>query len=196
MAKKDSNTNNQEVFSKMSINYYPGHMAKAKNELKNELKLIDIVIEVLDARIPIASRNNDFNELFKDKPRIIVLNKSDLSDMDETLKWKKYFESENSKVVIMNTENQKNIKELLDLVEQVGKMLYNEKNGSKKIDIKPIYRVCIVGIPNVGKSTLINKLAKRDSVKVGNKPGVTVQSKWVRIGNNIDLNFYKTGHNV
>ena len=170
-----------------NINYYPGHMAKAKNELKNELKLIDIVIEVLDARIPISSSNKDFNDIFKSKPRIIVLNKSDLSDMDETLKWKKYFESENSKVVIMNTENQKNIKELLDLVEQVGKMLYNEKNGSKKIDIKPIYRVCIVGIPNVGKSTLINKLAKRDSVKVGNKPGVTVQSKWVRIGNNIDL---------
>ena len=170
-----------------NINYYPGHMAKAKSALKNELKLIDIVIEVLDARIPLSSRNTDFDELFKDKPRIIVLNKSDLSDMEETLKWKKYFEQNGNKSVIMNTENSKNIKELLEVVEQIGKMVYNEKNSSKKIEIKPIYRVSIIGIPNVGKSTLINKLAKRDSARVGNKPGVTVENKWVRIANNIDL---------
>jgi len=185
--KKNEKVDNEKGFSKMSIVWYPGHMAKAKNDIKNEMKLIDIVIEVLDARIPISSTNLDFEEIFINKPRIIVLNKSDIADNEETLKWKKYFEENGIKTVVINKENQKNIKELLDLVEQIGKMIYNKKNSSKIVEIRPIYRVAIVGIPNVGKSTLINKLAKRDSAKVGNKPGVTVTNKWIRIANNIDL---------
>lgn len=177
----------EKKLTKVVINWYPGHMVKTKNDIKSKLKLIDIVIEVLDARIPVSSHNKEIDEIFVGKPKIVVLNKSDLSDMEETKKWKEYYLRNGCQVVIMNTNNPNNVAELIVKINEMGKEIYLKKNENKSIEINPIYRVAIVGIPNVGKSTLINKLAKKESVKVGNKPGVTLKNTWIRIANNIDL---------
>ena len=164
-----------------------GHMAKTKSDLKSKLKLIDIVIEVLDARIPLSSGNKDIEEIFVDKPKIIILNKSDLADSKTTASWQKYYNVDNTKCICMNASDLKNTSELINAINEIGLKIYEKKNENKIVDIKPIYRVAIFGIPNVGKSTLINKLAKKETAKVSNKPGVTVANKWVRIANNIDL---------
>lgn len=164
-----------------------GHMVKAQNDIKSSLKLIDIVVEVLDARIPVSSRNPLIDELNKDKKKIIVLNKSDLADKEETLKWKKYFESNNISTVLTSANLNQNIKQIIETINKLGKEIYDKKNENKKIAIKPIYRVLIVGIPNVGKSTIINKIAGRNAANVGNKPGVTKKNQWIRVAGNIDL---------
>lgn len=164
-----------------------GHMVKAQNDIKSSLKLIDIVVEVLDARIPVSSRNPLIDELNKDKKKIIVLNKSDLADKEETLKWKKYFETNNISTVLTSANVNQNIKQIIETINKLGKEIYDKKNENKKIAIKPIYRVLIVGIPNVGKSTIINKIAGRNAANVGNKPGVTKKNQWIRVAGNIDL---------
>lgn len=168
-----------------TINWYPGHMVKAQNEIKQSLKLIDIVLEVLDSRIPISSRNPIIEEFSKNKKRIIVLNKSDLADDNETKKFLNYFEKKDTKCIAINSLNQSDIKRILECIKKVGKSIYDDKD--KKIDMNNIYRVLIVGIPNVGKSTIINKLSGKTSANVGNKPGVTVRKQWIRLANNIDL---------
>ena len=162
-------------------------MVKAQNDIKASLKLIDIVVEVLDARIPVSSRNPLIDELNKDKKKIIVLNKADLADKEETLKWKKYFESNNISTVLTSANVNQNIKQIIETINKLGKEIYDKKNENKKIAIKPIYRVLIVGIPNVGKSTIINKIAGRNAANVGNKPGVTKKNQWIRVAGNIDL---------
>lgn len=164
-----------------------GHMVKAQNDIKASLKLIDIVVEVLDARIPVSSRNPLIDELNKDKKKIIVLNKADLADKEETLKWKKYFETNNISTVLTSANVNQNIKQIIETINKLGKEIYDKKNENKKIAIKPIYRVLIVGIPNVGKSTIINKIAGRNAANVGNKPGVTKKNQWIRVAGNIDL---------
>lgn len=179
--------NEEKSFPKASINWYPGHMVKAQNEIKNSLKLIDIVVEVLDARIPVSSRNNNINELVKDKKRIIVLNKYDLADKVEVTKWKNYFEENGNPCILVNANVSENIANLVDEIRIQGKKIYDEKNKNKNIKINPIYRVLIVGIPNVGKSTIINKIAKRNAVVASNKPGVTRKNQWIRVGNDIEL---------
>lgn len=173
--------------NKTNINWYPGHMVKAQNEIKKSLKLIDIVVEVLDARIPVSSRNNNINELVKDKKRIIVLNKYDLADKVEVTKWKNYFEENGNPCILVNANVSENIANLVDEIRIQGKKIYDEKNKNKNIKINPIYRVLIVGIPNVGKSTIINKIAKRNAVVASNKPGVTRKNQWIRVGNDIEL---------
>ena len=178
---------NEESFPKVHVNWYPGHMVKAQNEIKNSLKLIDIVVEVLDARIPVSSRNNNINELVKDKKRIIVLNKYDLADKVEVTKWKNYFEENGNPCILVNANVSENIANLVDEIRIQGKKIYDEKNKNKNIKINPIYRVLIVGIPNVGKSTIINKIAKRNAVVASNKPGVTRKNQWIRVGNDIEL---------
>ena len=160
---------------------------KAQNEIKNSLKLIDIVVEVLDARIPISSRNNLINELVKDKKRIIVLNKSDLADKIELEKWKKYFEKNGNSCILTNANKSENIIKIVNEIRNQGKAIYDEKYKNKSIDIKPIYRVLIVGIPNVGKSTIINKIANRNVAIASNKPGVTKKNQWIRVGDDIEL---------
>lgn len=160
---------------------------KAQNEIKNSLKLIDIVVEVLDARIPISSRNNLINELVKDKKRIIVLNKSDLADKIELEKWKKYFEENGNSCILTNANKSENIVKIVNEIRNQGKAIYDEKYKNKSIDIKPIYRVLIVGIPNVGKSTIINKIANRNVAIASNKPGVTKKNQWIRVGDDIEL---------
>ena len=164
-----------------------GHMVKAQNEIKESLKLIDIVIEVLDARIPISSRNPLIENLAQGKERIILLNKSDLADKEQNIKWKKYFENKGYSCLNVCANNNEDIKKIVETINIKGKKIYESKYANKKIDIKPIYRVLIIGIPNVGKSTLINKIAKKQSAEVGNKPGVTKAKKWIRVSSNIDL---------
>ena len=160
-------------------------MLKAQNDIKDSLKLIDIVVEILDSRIPVSSSNRIIDEFSENKKKIIVLNKVDLSDMTETLKWKKYYEEKDINVVLCDANNKDNIKKLIEAIRKVGISL--EKFKGKSIEVKPIYRVLIVGIPNVGKSTIINKISNKNSANVGNKPGVTTKKQWIRVGTDIEL---------
>jgi len=171
----------------MNINWYPGHMVKAQNDIKAAIKLIDIVVEVLDARIPLSSCNPIIDEFTQDKQRIIVLNKSDLADEQETANWIKYFEAKNMICLAVNSAQSQDIKKIVTAIVKKGEEQYKEKVANVSIDYKPIYRVLIAGIPNVGKSTIINKIAKRNAANVSNKPGVTVKNQWIRVQDNIDL---------
>lgn len=171
----------------MNINWYPGHMVTAAKSIREDLKLIDIVVEVLDGRIPKSSQNYIIDEMSEGKERIVVLNKYDIADKTEVNKWKKYFEEKGISVVLTNAQSGENISKLIDTIKIVGNKIYEKKYENKKIDIRPIYRVLIVGIPNVGKSTIINKISKKNSANVGNKPGVTVRKQWIRVGDNIEL---------
>ena len=171
----------------MNINYYPGHMVKAQNDIKSVIKLIDIVVEVLDARIPISSRNPIVDDIAKEKQRIVVLNKSDLADYDETKKWIKYFEEKGITALAVDSSIPSDIKKIIDEITKKGDIVYKNKKESIDLEYNPIYRVLIAGIPNVGKSTIINKIAKRNAAEVSNKPGVTVRKQWIRVASNIDL---------
>lgn len=182
----DKNNNNEKL-TKVGINWYPGHMAKAQNEIKNVIKLIDIVIEVLDARIPVSSRNDVIDEFAKDKKRIMLLNKSDLADKIELKKWEDYFDKKGYITIFTNANKSENITKVVNEIKKQGKIIYDEKYKDKKIAINPIYRVLIVGIPNVGKSTIINKIANRNATIASNKPGVTKKNQWIRVGNDIEL---------
>ncbi len=171
----------------MNINWYPGHMLKAQNDIKAAIKLIDIVVEVLDARIPLSSCNPIIDELAGEKQRVIVLNKSDLADEKVTENWIKYFESKDMICLSVNSEEPQDIKKIVNTIARLGEKVYKDKVSSLDIDYKPIYRVLIAGIPNVGKSTIINKIAKRNAANVSNKPGVTVRNQWIRVQDNIEL---------
>ncbi len=171
----------------MNINWYPGHMIKAQNDIKSVIKLIDIVVEILDARIPLSSKNPIIDDIAKDKPKIIVLNKEDLADEVETKKWIEYFKSQNMTCISVNSSNPQDIKNIVDKKKKKGEELYKQKVKNVDFDYNPIYRVLIAGIPNVGKSTIINKIAKRNSADVSNKPGVTRKKQWIRVNKNIDL---------
>lgn len=168
-----------------NINWYPGHMAKAKREISEKIGLIDIVFEVIDARIPYSSKNKDIDNMIKNKPRVLIMTKIDLCDMDVTLKWKKYYEDLGYRVIMLDLINgynkkviEDNIKDLIDDV--------NEKRKKKGLKERRI-RTLILGIPNVGKSTLINRLVGKKATNVGNKPGVTKQLEWIRISNTMEL---------
>ena len=171
--------------NKTNINWYPGHMAKTKRQIAEDLKLIDVVIEILDARIPISSQNPDMKDLTKNKKKIIIFNKSDLADEKETSKWINKFKNSNTSAISVDSNSgrgvDKVLKEIEDLMKE-EKRIYEEK-GRKG---KPI-RVLVLGIPNVGKSSFINRIAKQNTMKVGNKPGVTTQKQWIRLENNIEL---------
>ena len=171
----------------LKINWYPGHMVKAQNAIKSALKLIDIVVEVLDARIPLSSRNPIIDELAGDKQRIIILTKADLADEKITDSWIEYFKSLNYSCIAVDSSVPQDIKKIIIEINNKGKEVYKDKVNSLDIDYKPIYRVLIAGIPNVGKSTIINKIAKRNAANVSNKPGVTVRNQWIRVEDNIEL---------
>lgn len=161
-------------------------MVKAQKDIKSSMKLIDIVIEVLDARIPVSSRNPNIDEFSKSKERIILLNKIDLADSKKTIEWKQKLEAQGYHVVLVNASLGDNIKEIISTIKKIGSSIYKDKYENT-IKIEPIYRALIAGIPNVGKSTIINKMAKKNSANVGNKPGVTKKNQWIRIADNIDL---------
>ncbi len=158
-------------------------MAKTKKQIIEDLKLIDIVVEVLDARIPISSQNPDIKEIIKNKKRLIVLNKSDLSGEKENQKWVSYFEKQEIPAVLVDSVSGKGIPETIRKIEEIYE---NEKYESKGRVGKAI-RIMILGIPNVGKSSFINRMAKKSVAQVGNKPGVTRQKQWIKVGDKIEL---------
>ena len=175
----------KKSFSSGRIAWYPGHMAKTKREIREKINLIDIIYEVIDARMPISSKIKDIDDLIKDKPRILIMTKYDLCDKKETDKFISYYEKLGYKVVPVDLANNKNVKEVLNLSESVSKEL-NDKRKSKGLKPRNL-RALIIGIPNVGKSTLINRLVGKKAAGVGNKPGFTKSLSWIRINKDIDL---------
>ena len=171
--------------NKTNINWYPGHMAKTKRLISENLNLIDIVYEIIDARIPFSSKIIDIDNYIKNKPRIIIMTKYDLCDKKETDKWIKYYEEKNYPVLCVDLINKNNINEILKLTNELMKEV-NDKRKDKGLKEKRT-RVLIVGIPNAGKSTLINRLVGKKAVNVGNKPGVTKNLNWIRVNNDLEL---------
>ncbi len=169
----------------MNINWYPGHMKKTIDSLKSSLKLVDVVAELVDSRIPISSRNPLIDEILDDKPRIILMNKMDLSDENENKKWMEYFKKEGHETVMINSVTGYGVKNIEKACRSQLKEKF-EKNKEKNI-LSDKIRLMIVGIPNVGKSTLINRLAKKKSAKVGNRPGVTRHNQWIKTSGNMEL---------
>ncbi|CDR63751.1 TPA: ribosome biogenesis GTPase YlqF [Staphylococcus argenteus] len=169
----------------MVIQWYPGHMAKAKREVSEQLKKVDVVFELVDARIPYSSRNPMIDEVINQKPRVVILNKKDMSNLNEMSKWEQFFIDKGYYPVAVDAKHGKNLKQ----VEAAAMKATAEKFEREKAKgLKPrAIRAMIVGIPNVGKSTLINKLAKRSIAQTGNKPGVTKQQQWIKVGNALQL---------
>lgn len=175
----------EKSYHEVNINWYPGHMAKTKRQIIEDLKLIDIVAEILDARIPISSRNPDIEQYIKDKDRLILLNKSDLADEEESNKWISYFNKNGISAIRINSNSGDGIKQAIKKMEDI----YLEKQEMYKTKgrIGKSIRVMVLGIPNVGKSSFINRISKKSSALVGNKPGVTKQKQWIRVNENIEL---------
>ena len=175
--------NNENIGQK--IQWYPGHMAKTKREITEKLNLIDIVFEVIDARIPYSSKNNEIAKMIGNKPRILVMTKSDLCDKEKTLKWKKHYEGNGYNVVLLDLIHDKNLNELMNLTNDLA-FNVNEKRKAKGLKPRKA-RILILGIPNVGKSTLINRLVGKKVTNVGNRPGVTKSLEWIRVNDKIEL---------
>ncbi len=169
----------------MNINWYPGHMAKTKRQIIEDLKLIDIVVEILDARIPISSRNPDIEQYIKDKDRLIVLNKYDLADKEENNRWISYFNNNGIEAVLVNSNTGDGINQAIKKIEEI--YAKKQEKYQNKGRLGKSIRVMIIGIPNVGKSSFINRISKKNSATVGNRPGVTRQKQWIRINGNIEL---------
>jgi len=169
----------------MNYQWYPGHMTKAKRMMQENIKLIDLIIEVVDARIPRSSRNPDIDELGKNKARLILLNKADLADERENEKWAQYFQEKGYYTVKLNAKSGAGIKNVLPaIMESCQEKL--ERYRKRGIKNRPV-RAMVVGIPNVGKSTFINAFAGKACTKTGNKPGVTKGKQWIRINKNVEL---------
>lgn len=169
----------------MNINWYPGHMKKTKELLQENLKMVDIVIELLDARIPVSSKNPVIDKIIGSKPRIVLMNKSDLASSDVNDSWKNYFDKSNIPVLFINATYNTGTDKILD---EINKILKEKLDKRKARGIKnTTVRAMIVGIPNVGKSTLINSLAGRKGAKTGNRPGVTKCKQWIKLKGNIEL---------
>lgn len=169
----------------MNINWYPGHMKKTMDNIRASLKLVDIVGEIIDSRIPISSKNPVIDDVLKDKPRIMILNKSDMADENETKKWLSYYRKKGYGAVVVDALHSKG----LDKIYLVAKEMLADK--FKKLEEKNLsaktIRMMIVGIPNVGKSTFINSISKRKSAKIGDRPGVTKQVQWIKTKNDLEL---------
>ncbi len=169
---------------KLNINWYPGHMAKTKKQIMDDLKLIDVVIELLDARIPMSSRNPDIRSITNNKKKIILLNKCDLADQKVNEKWVNVLSKE-APTILTDAATGKGIDKVSKKIEELMKEEL-ERQAARGRKNKTI-RVMIIGIPNVGKSSFINRIAKKNTMEVGNRPGVTRQKQWIRIGKNQEL---------
>ena len=169
----------------MDYQWYPGHMTKAKRQMQEDIKLIDLVIELVDARVPLSSRNPDIDDLGKNKARLILLNKSDLADDDQNEKWIEYFKEKGYHALKINSKNKSGIKEINNVVNEACKEKI-ERDRKRGIKNRPV-RAMVVGIPNVGKSTFINAYAGRKCAKTGNKPGITKGKQWIKLSTTLEL---------
>ena len=170
---------------KMNIQWFPGHMTKTKRRIQANLKLVDAVVEIIDARIPISSRNPDLDKIIQNKPRIILMNKCDIADKLQTKRWIDYYQSQNIKAIAVDCKSGKGLNLFVPTVKEVlaKKISQWEAKGMKN----RIIHLMIVGIPNVGKSSFINRMAKKDSAKVEDRPGVTRGNQWFSIGQGLEL---------
>ncbi len=169
----------------MNYQWYPGHMTKAKRMMQENIKLIDLVIELVDARIPLSSRNPDIDTLAANKSRIVLLNKSDLADPSANAQWKRYFEDKGIHVLELNAKSGSGVKSVNALVQEACKEKL-ERDRKRGIVNRPV-RAMVVGIPNVGKSTFINTFAGKACAKTGNKPGVTKGKQWIKLNKGLEL---------
>ncbi|AWE06656.1 ribosome biogenesis GTPase YlqF [Lysinibacillus sp. 2017] len=169
----------------MTIQWFPGHMAKARRQVSESLKLVDIIFELVDARLPLSSRNPMIDEVIHQKPRLLVLNKQDMADEQETRRWIQYFDEHGFKAVAINSLEGKGLQAVTKAAQEI---LAEKWERMKSRGMKPrAIRAMIVGIPNVGKSTLINRLAKKNLAKTGNTPGVTKAQQWIKVGKEVEL---------
>ena len=169
----------------MNVQWYPGHMTKARRQMQEDIKLIDLVIELVDARVPLSSRNPDIDELGKNKYRLILMNKADLADQEQTKKWSEYFRKKGFYVVALDARKKNSMKQITDVIMEACKEKI-ERDRKRGILNRPV-RAMVVGIPNVGKSTFINSFAGKACAKTGNKPGVTKGKQWIRLNKNVEL---------
>ena len=171
--------------NKQIVQWYPGHMAKTKRLINEKIDLIDVVYEVIDARIPKSSKIKDIDNIIKNKKRILIMTKTDLCDIKKTKKWIEKYKSLGYEVIDVDLMSGKNVNKIIEITNKVLKEI-NDKRLEKGLKIRKA-RVLIIGIPNVGKSTLINRLVGKKAVNVGNKPGVTKTLDWIRINEHIEL---------
>jgi ribosome biogenesis GTPase A len=169
----------------LTIQWFPGHMAKARRQVTEKLKLIDIIFELVDARLPLSSRNPMIDEIIQHKPRLVLLNKADMADKQVTKEWIHYFQEKNITALAINSHTGTGMKEIVTAAQGI---LTEKFERYKARGAKPgAIRAMIVGIPNVGKSTLINRLAKKNIAKTGNTPGVTKAQQWIKVGKELEL---------
>jgi ribosome biogenesis GTPase A len=180
------NNDSQKSFSKVPISWYPGHMAKTKREIKEKLPLIDVVYEVVDARMPISSKDIDIDDIIKNKPRILIMTKYDMCDKSQTDKIIKYYKEKGYSVVPVDLIKNTNVNLIIKETSKVSDII-NVERKKKGLKPKQSVRALVIGAPNVGKSTLINRLVGKKKTVTGNKPGVTKQLSWIRVGSNIEL---------
>ncbi|AZU61503.1 ribosome biogenesis GTPase YlqF [Neobacillus mesonae] len=169
----------------MTIQWFPGHMAKARREVTEKLKLVDIIFELVDARIPYSSRNPMIDEIIQHKPRLVLLNKADMADKEMTKEWMAFFAEKGIKSLAINSQAGEGMRQITAASQEILKEKFDRL---KARGVKPrAIRAMIVGIPNVGKSTLINRLAKKNIAKTGNTPGVTKSQQWIKVGKEMEL---------
>ena len=177
--------NEEKGFNKSVINWYPGHMAKTKRLIKENLDKIDVVYEVIDARMPYSSKINDIKDYIGNKKVILIMTKIDLCDRKVTNEWIKYYEEQGYPVIPVNLESNDNLKKIINATKEIMEDT-NKKRLEKNMNIRKT-RVLVVGIPNCGKSTLINRLAGKKVVGTGNRPGITKELNWIRINETVEL---------